>query len=355
MLRGGETRCFVVSTPDRRTATRRTVSAMRVLFWHVHGGYADAFVRGDHEYLLPVNEARDAWGGGINGRDWPRAVEVPLDRLRDTDIDIAVMQRPEEVAAVERLTGRAPGRDLPAVFVEHNAPHPTPTGARHPLADRDDIPIVHVTHFNHVFWDSGRAPTRVVEHGVPDPGPLYSGELDRIGVVINEPVRRWRVTGTDLLPGFARVAPVDVFGMKAETLPEALGVSPLAVTPAGDLRPADLWSQLARRRVYLHPNRWTSLGLSLLEAMHLGMPVVALAATEAPRAVPPEAGVASTDPDELARAIRRLIADPDFAAERGRQAREFALAHYGLDRFLRDWDDVLADAVEANAARRRAA
>ena len=46
------------------------------------------------------------------------------------------------------------------------------------------------------------APTTVVEHGVPDPGPLYSGELARIGVVINEPVRRWRATGTDLLPAF---------------------------------------------------------------------------------------------------------------------------------------------------------
>ena len=51
---------------------------------------------------------------------------------------------------------------------------------------------------------------------------------------------------------------------------------------------------MARRRVYLHPIRWTSLGLSLLEAMHLGMPVVALATTEVPEAVPPEAGVVST-------------------------------------------------------------
>lgn len=34
---------------------------------------------------------------------------------------------------------------------------------------------------------------------------------------------------------------------------------------------------MARRRVYLHTARWTSLGLSLLEAMHLGMPVVAVA------------------------------------------------------------------------------
>lgn len=319
---------------------------MRVLFWHVHGGYADAFVRGRHEYVLPLNAARDAWGGGINGRDWPAAREVPLEKMYDEPIDVVVLQRMPEIALVERFTGRTPGRDLPAVYLEHNAPGPDASGSRHPLADRDDIPIVHVTHYNRVFWDTGRAPTRVVEHGVPDSGLRYTGELARIGVVINEPVRRWRVTGTDLLPAFAAVAPVDVFGMQAETLPQALGVSKERVVPAGDLRPAQLNSQLAQRRVYLHPNRWTSLGLSLLEAMHLGMPVVALAATEVPRAVPPVAGVASTDLDELCRAVRRLIDDPEYAAERGRDARRYALERYGLERFLRDWDDVLAYAVE---------
>jgi glycosyltransferase involved in cell wall biosynthesis len=100
---------------------------------------------------------------------------------------------------------------------------------------------------------------------------------------------------------------------------------------------------MARRRVYLHPIRWTSLGLSLIEAMHLGMPVVALATTEAPEAVPPEAGTISTDVAALADAIRALMADPDDAAERGRAARRVALERYGLGRFLADWDELLAE------------
>jgi glycosyltransferase involved in cell wall biosynthesis len=91
--------------------------------------------------------------------------------------------------------------------------------------------------------------------------------------------------------------------------------------------------------------RWTSLGLALLEAMHLGMPVVALAMTEAPRAVPPEAGAISADVGELVRAARRLIADPDEARSRGRIAREAALQRYGLQRFLDDWDEMLGAAV----------
>lgn len=323
---------------------------MRVLIWHRHGGYTDAFVRGDHEYLLPL-EADG--GGGLDGRDWPAARELTQAELGDADIDIAVVQRPEELDLVARLTGRTPGRDLAAVYLEHNTP-PHPFGARHPLADRDDVPIVHVTHFNRTAWDSGRARTFVVEHGVPDPGPRYTGELARIGVVINEPVRRWRATGTDLLPGFAEVAPVDVFGMKTDGMPAALGVPPAAVCAAGDLRPAQLQEQLPRRRVYLHPFRWTSLGLALLEAMHLGMPVVGLAMTEAARAVPPEAGTVSNDLDDLTAAVRQLMNDREYAIERGRQARRYALEHHGHAAFLQRWDDVLQEVAEARrfAARR---
>jgi glycosyltransferase involved in cell wall biosynthesis len=102
---------------------------------------------------------------------------------------------------------------------------------------------------------------------------------------------------------------------------------------------------MARRRVYLHPNRWTSLGLSLIEAMMLGMPVVAVASTEVPLAVPPDAGTVSARPDELVDAVRLLCADPDRARTAGARAREHALARFGLDRFLHDWDDVLAGAV----------
>jgi glycosyltransferase involved in cell wall biosynthesis len=100
---------------------------------------------------------------------------------------------------------------------------------------------------------------------------------------------------------------------------------------------------LARRRVYVHPVRWTSLGLSLLEAMHLGMPVVGLATTEAVEAVPAEAGVLSTRPERLWDAVREFLHDEDAARLAGKAARAAALERYGLDRFLADWDDLLRE------------
>jgi len=326
---------------------------MRILLWHVHGGWTDAFVRGDHEYLLPTTPDGGAWGLGRAGRDWPASVrEVAPESLRDEDVDLVVLQRTEEIAASERLLKRRLGRDVAAVFVEHNTPKPSAYDTVHPLAGRSDILIVHVTHFNRLMWDNGDAPTAVIEHGINDPGELYTGELPALGVVINEPVRRWRVTGTDLIPAFTRAAPVHVFGMGTDLLPPELQVGRADLTIVGDLETTQLHAALGRRRAYVHPMRWTSLGLSLLEAMHVGMPVIALATTEAVRAVPPEAGAISTDPQQLVDSARRIVADPDEARARGKVARAFALEHYGLPAFLANWDAVMADQVDRVRARR---
>jgi hypothetical protein len=323
---------------------------MKVLLWHVHGGWTDAFVAGAHDYLLPTTPARDGWGLGRGGRDWP-AREVAPDAIRDEEVDVVVLQRPDELAEAERLTGRRIGRDLAAVYLEHNTPKGDVPVSVHPMADRDDLDVVHVTYSNALLWDTGRTRTTVIEHGVRDPGARYTGAQGRLAAVINEPVRRWRVTGTDLLPRFAEVAPVDVFGMGTDLLASAFDGSP-AIAGVGDVPPPGLHTALAERRAYVHPHRWTSLGLSLIEAMQLGMPVLALATTEAPRLVTPDAGAISADPAELVRAARLLVEDPDEARRRGAIARDIALAKHGLQRFLDDWDDVLDGAVARRSRKR---
>jgi hypothetical protein len=308
---------------------------MKILIWHVHGSWTTAFVQGAHEYLVPVVPDRGPDGRGrAETWDWPASVrEVTPEQLADEPVDVVILQRPAELERLaEAWLRRRPGRDVPAVCLEHNAPQGRVNELRHWAADRRDVLIVHVTHFNDLFWDTGRTPTRVIEHGIVDPGYRYTGELPRAAVVVNEATRRGRVTGTDLLARLGADVPLDLFGMEAARL-------------GGYENPPQeaLHTEMARRRVYLHPIRWTSLGLSLLEAMHLGMPVVALGTTEVHEAVPAEAGVVSTRLDVLADAVRRLVHDPDEAAERGRAARAAALERYGLERFLSDWDEVLRE------------
>ncbi|MTD53380.1 glycosyltransferase [Amycolatopsis sp. RM579] len=312
----------------------------------MHGSWTNAFVHGRHHYLLPALPGGGPWGMGRAGRDWPgQAEEVPVSRLRDTEPDVVVLQRPEELDRVAEWLGRTPGKDIPAVYVEHNAPRPYAASSVHPLAGQSAIPVVHVTHFNELMWDSGRAPTVVIPHGIVDPGPRYTGELARGVAMINEPARRARVTGSDVLSAFAQAGPVDLYGIGAADF--VAEPAPHAVRGIADLASGQLHEEVARRRVYLHTARWTSLGLSLLEAMHLGMPVVAVATTEAVAAVPPDAGALSTDLTRLTTAFGELLHEPDLAKLAGKRAREFALAHHGLGAFLARWDALFAELTAA--------
>jgi hypothetical protein len=315
---------------------------VRILLWHVHAAWATAFVSGAHSYLVPVTDDRGPYGRGRpRTYPWPDSVtEVTPEQLRDTDVDLVLLQRPEEYDLAAQWLGRRPGRDVPAVYVEHNTPRGDVPDTVHPFADRDELTVVHVTHFNQLYWDCGRTRTVVIEHGIPDPGYRYSGELARLAVVVNEPIRRNRVTGTDLLPRFAELAPLDVYGMGVADLGAHLRVP---LTAYDDPPQAAMHTQLARRRAYLHLFRWTSLGLSLLEAMSLGLPVVVLAATEAVEAVPDAAGVVSTRLDTLVAGARRLLEEPERARRAGRIGRDWAQQRYGLKRFLADWDTLLQE------------
>jgi Glycosyl transferases group 1 len=309
---------------------------VNIFLWHVHGSWTTAFVHGKHRYLVPVTPDRGPYGlGRARTYTWPSDVrEVAPESLAREEVDVVVLQRPEELALARRWLG---GRRVPAVYVEHNTPKGDVPDTRHPMADRDDLIVVHVTHFNELFWDTGGTRTAVIEHGIVPPRSAYTGELARIALATNEPIRRWRVTGTDLMPRFASVVPLDVYGMGTAGLADRLGL------PVGayDLPHDEMHAQLARRRAYLHLCRWTSLGLSLIEAMTMGMPVLVLASTEAVAAVPPDAGVLSTRIDTLVDAAQWLVDDPAAARRMGDAARVAALARYGLDRFLGDWDRLL--------------
>jgi hypothetical protein len=307
---------------------------MNVVLWHVHGSWTTAFVQGPHTYLVPVLPERGPDGRGrARTWQWPDSVrELSPRQLGDAAVDLVLLQRPHEAGLFERWTGRRPGRDLPAIYVEHNAPQGRIAEMRHPVADRDDVVLVHVTNFNDLFWDAGSTPTTVIEHGVVDPGYRYTGELAEAAVAINEAGRRRRVTGTDLLPRLNHEVALRLFGIGAAELG---GVE--------NLDQERLHTEMARRRAYLHPIRWTSLGLSLIEAMQLGMPVVVLATTEAVEAVPPGAGFISTRIDALAAALRHYMADPQLARRHGEEARRVALERFGLERFLADWDGLLEE------------
>ncbi len=148
--------------------------------------------------------------------------------------------------------------------------------------------------------------------------------------MVNEIQRRGRIAGLDLFERARERVPLDLAGMKSE----ALG-------GLGDISIAELLAREARYRFFFHPIRYTSLGLALLEAMAIGMPIVAPATTEVPTVLRDgEEGFISANPGYLIDGMRALLADPAEARRMGENARRVARERFSIERFARDWSEV---------------
>jgi D-inositol-3-phosphate glycosyltransferase len=101
----------------------------------------------------------------------------------------------------------------------------------------------------------------------------------------------------------------------------------------GAVPPDAVRDELSRGGIFCLPSHWEGLPISMLEAMAAGCAVVATDVGEI-RAVLGDDGivVAPHRPDELAAALRELLADPERRARLGAAAAARVRARYGVDR-----------------------
>ena len=312
---------------------------LKILIWHIHGSYLNTLSRIDHDWYLPTKPDRpEGYGGRGPTFDLPPYMrEVPAEQVRDLDLDLIIYQTPKNYFEDQFEILSEEQRALPKIYLEHNTPKPDAVAQRHPIDD-PNVLLVHVTHYNRLMWDNGRTPTMVIEHSVAiDPQATYRGTLERGVTLINGMQKRPRIAGYDLFLQAREQLPLDAVGMMTE---EFGGL--------GDVPYRDLHRRIGEYRLMFSPLRYTSLPLAVIEGLTIGMPVVALATTEAVAAVPPEAGVVTNRPEELAAAVWLFIHDPSEAQRAGAAARDAALSHYGIGRFLADWDARLRSAVPAS-------
>jgi hypothetical protein len=306
---------------------------LRILTWHVHGNYLWYLSHIPHEIVLPVLADRPhGYGGRAGPFPWPdRVHEVPVERIPDIPIDAVVYQAHRHWLRDRHWLLSPAQRAVPQIFLEHDPPRESPTGTRHPVDDPDAL-IVHVTAFNELMWDCGDTPTTVIEHGVVvPPGVEYSGRRPRGLAVVNDLTSRGRRLGADVFARARERVPLDLVGMHSE---DAGG--------RGEIPPPDLAAFMAAYRFYFHPVRYTSLGLSLCEAMAVGLPVVGLATTELPTIIADGInGFVDTDLRRLEDVMRELIADRDLARAVGAAGRATAQERFSIDRFVHDWDLLL--------------
>lgn len=275
---------------------------LRILTWDSHPRYLRLLSRVPHDFVIAA-----------------RARSIRRQRL-----DLVLFQAARQYLDEQYALLSPAQRRLPQIYLEHEPPREHPVDSRHG-ACTPDVLVVHVSAFNRLMWDNGAAPVRVIEHGVPDPGARYSGELAR-GIVAREAIERGgRRLGADVLLEVARTVPLE--------------------------RRAVLQGAY---RFLFDPARHASPDPALIEAMMMGMPVVALASGPSAGLVRDGlSGFADADPARLAAKMHELLRDPAAARVLGREARREALERFGLERFVADWNRAFADA--AGLAQRAAA
>ena len=306
---------------------------LKVLTWHTHGSYLYYLSQAPHDFYVLSKPGRPPGYAGRSGHlPWGRNVhDMPVAEARHCQFDCIVFQDDAqfETDQFEFLTPSQ--RALPRIYIEHDPPREHPTDTAHPVDD-PDVLLVHVTHFNALMWDSGRSPTLVIEHGVKLPeGVAYSGELDSGLVIVNNLEQRGRRLGADLFAEARSQVPLELIGMAAQEL-GGLGEVEHGLLPAF----------AARYRFLFNPIRYTSLGLAVIEAMMIGMPIVALATTEMATVIDNgESGFIDTNLCTLVAHMRELARNPALARALGAQARRRAQERFGIGRFAADWDGAL--------------
>lgn len=321
-------------------ATIKSRRKLRILTWHVHGNYLYALTQVPHEFFIPVRADGRAGYAPLGSKiPWgANVVQIKPEDIGHHSFDCIIYQSKSAYEDDSRELLTPAQRALPSIYIEHDPPRPFPVDTQH-WFHHERGTLVHVTHYNQLNWDAGSMRTRVVEHGVPvNSSVMYTGMHPAGITVINGLQKRGRRMGADLFQWARERVPLDLIGMQSEEM-GGLGEVP-------NLKVA---ATMANYRFFFSPIRYTSLGLALVEAMLLGIPVVGVAATELPTVIMNGVnGYVHNDKALLVDVMRQLIADPEMARNWGEAGRQTAIQRFGMDRFIKDWLAVIAEVTEVD-------
>jgi hypothetical protein len=282
---------------------------LKIFTWHIHGSYLYYLSQGNFQIYVPTSEKKTEGYIG-RGSTFPfgaNVIEVPARDVKGLEFDCILFQTPGNYQRdqYEILTEKQ--RELPAVYLEHDPPQGIPTDTKHCVND-PTVTVVHVTHFNRLMWDNGGlTPTRVIDHGIVEPSVEYDGRLRKGVVVINNIGDRGRRLGLDIFLAVRNEVPLDLIGMGTEK-----------VGGLGEILHPELPNFIKNYRFFFNPIRYTSLGLAVLEAMAIGLPVVGLATTEMVTVIRDGmSGILHTDPGHLVTGMKTLLGDHELAKQPG--------------------------------------
>jgi glycosyltransferase involved in cell wall biosynthesis len=317
----------------------RSSTPIKIFTWHIHGSYLYYLSQCDFEIYIPLSDKKQEGyiGRGTTFPFGKNVIEVPVAHIKEMTFDCILFQTAHNYLKDQYEILSAEQRELPAIYLEHDPPQQVPTDTRH-VVNSKRITLVHVTHFNKLMWDNNDTYATVIDHGVMAPPISYTGEIERGIVVINNLSERGRRLGADIFAEVSKQVPLDLIGMGSED-----------IGGLGEVLHPQLPQFISRYRFFFNPIRHTSLGLAILEAMMIGVPIVALATTEMTTVIRDgESGIIHTDIDYLVRRMNQLLQNRPLAQQLGEAGKQVANERFNIERFRKDWYNLVQRVIQAD-------
>lgn len=313
---------------------------LKILTWHIHGSYLYYLSHCNFDFYIPVSSGVSGYERLPEGFNWGNNLhEIPVFDIKKLNVDCIIFQSnwPSNKIFLEDQYKILSEKQklLPKFYIEHDPPREHPTDTRHIVGDKN-ITLVHVTHFNKLMWDSGKTHVSVIEHGAVIPqGIIYKGNKKKGLVNVNNLKDRGRRLGFDIYAEIKEHVPLDLIGINSEY---AGGLGSLPMTKLPEF--------ISQYRFFFNTIRYTSLGLAVVEAMLIGLPVLGLATTELVTIIKNGFnGFIETDPKKLIPYMQRLLKDHEYAKFLGENSRKYAQERFSINRFTSDWEKLISSQV----------
>lgn len=312
---------------------------MRIFIWHHHATYYAHLCALGYKFITPepATSGKNRWPVPSKLLSQHAIRLTRPGELSIRDIDVAIVQSIDELRSLPAwLIGWEVGCK-PLIFLEHELPEGPVEVMRHPAAD-EQVVYVFGSSIHEVMWDLGGRPSHVIALGMEDLGYRWSPPDDyRVVSVVNQANQRGRIAGLDLMLELRRSHDLSVMGGGSE----ALG------GPGWLESRETVWARVSQHSAYFHPFRWTTFGYSLLEAMVMGLPSVALATAPILEAFGSDELVLCSTTLNMRSAFDALAADPVLARRTGLKGRECVRERFGMDKFLTRWQELLGSMGES--------
>lgn len=319
-----------VSNLVKRNCTDIKKRPLNILCWPTHEGYQSMLAETGHNFFMITHPKMKPWD--FHTRPVPKNHYLLTKNFEqiahDLEIDLILSQ--ERFSQLPVANNLKKMFCLPVVHLEHIEPQPKwSSGQFEQMKQMNADVFVFITEHNKNSWGAPHD-SHVIRHGICS--KTFQGWKGGGGYglsIVNHIRERDEFCGWILWEKLSKKLPLKLIG-ENPGLSKSINSVP------------EIVSEINKASFYLNTSQLSPVPLSMIEAMMCGIPIVTTANQESPKIIQNGVnGYISNEEEEIVKFCRLLLENKDLAHKIGMAGREIAIARFGKERFVSEWNKVL--------------